>query len=75
MEFKYTGEVQKMSLDENDIVVFKLEKHMPTSAIDFILAQAKKHFPNNKVLVLNKDMTMQIVKLDGSHEKADTKES
>jgi len=55
-------EIAKLHLEKNDVIVLKIKGEAASKELEEIIIKAKPYFPNNKVIALNNNIDIEVVK-------------
>ena len=58
--------VQVVRVQPDDLLVFQCDARVPDETADWLLNQAKVHFPDNKTIILDSGMRLSVVRKDGA---------
>lgn len=64
MDNKYN--IQKISVDYNDVILLEVSEYIDSKSIRSIYEEVKKIFPNNNILLANKNILKNITILKSS---------
>lgn len=61
MTIDFKGDMYKLSLTPDDILVLKMDVFPPATNMKVISDTLKEHFPNNRVLIFDKGIDFEVL--------------
>jgi hypothetical protein len=62
--------IQEIEVEDNDVIVVKVsDAYLNNNDKDIVRSKLQPFFPNNKIMVIDKDVSIQIIKIDDANKE------